>query len=94
MNGEKINMIFASFLSVKNDDQFVFESLLEKVICDWSGCGHDWLAVGLCKNSPLEKTLLKYSKREILSSVYFVHWKDDNVILPKIEFLNLEISIL
>jgi hypothetical protein len=92
--GEKINMIFASFLSVKNDDQFVFESLLEKAICDWSGCGYDWLAVGLCKNSPLEKTLIKYSKREIISSVYFVHWKDDNVVLPKIEFLNLEISIL
>jgi len=45
--GESIRFVHASFVSSKDDNTEVFESLISKACASWSGRGHDYLLVGL-----------------------------------------------
>ncbi len=93
--GNQIRMIYACLLSVMGNDTAIFGELLDQVINDWSGIGHDWLVVGLLSGSPLERVVHKKSARQISSGVYLVHWKEDELVFPdRFGKIHLEVATL
>jgi hypothetical protein len=90
-----MKILHGSFLSVRNNNREMFDALINRAVCDWSGQGYDWLAVGLCCGHPLEDAILKHSARVLSSGIYYVHWKEDNIVFPnKQRVFHLESSLL
>lgn len=81
--GESIKFVQAPFVSSKDGNPEVFESLIDKVCADWSGRGHDYLLVGLAEGNKLTETARRLASRELKSKIYLVHWPDEKVDLPK-----------
>lgn len=80
--GESIRSVYASFVSAKNDNAKVFESVLVRACSDWSGKGYDYLLVGLCDGNPLQSVMASFASRKLDSKIYLVHWQEDKVVLP------------
>ena len=91
--GKEISMVHATCISAQNNDVSVFRRLLEQAISDWSGIGHDWMAIGVSAGHPFEEVLLKKSIRRIVSGVYIVDWGNEEIVLPKKD-IHLEIALL
>lgn len=81
--GESIRSVHASFVSAKDDNTEVFESLIDKACSEWSGCGHDYLLVGLSEENKLAAVARRLASRELKSRIYLVHWPEEKVTLPK-----------
>jgi hypothetical protein len=81
--GESIRSVYASFVSSKDDNTEVFESLINKACSDWSGRGHDYLLVGLSEEHKLASVARRLASRELRSKIYLVHWPEGKVVLPK-----------
>lgn len=81
--GESIRSVYASFVSAKDDNIEVFESLIDQACSDWSGRGHDYLLVGLSEEHKLATIARRLASRELRSKIYLVHWPEEKVILPK-----------
>lgn len=81
--GESIRSVYASFVSAKDDNTEVFESLINKACTEWSGCGHDYLLVGLSEENKLAAFARRLASRELKSRIYLVHWPEEKVALPK-----------
>ena len=81
--GESIRFVHASFVSAKNDNVEVFESLIHKACSDWSGRGHDYLLVGLAEENKLSTVARKMASRQLESRIYLVHWPEEKMVLPK-----------
>ncbi len=82
--GEEIKMLQTSFLSAKDNNQYVLDAILSNVVSCVSNCGYDWISVGICKGNNLSKVVSRYSSRRLDSSIYLVHWEDiDSAVLPK-----------
>lgn len=93
--GDRIRSVHASFVSAKDDNLQVFESLIGKACSDWSGRGHDYLLVGLSEGNKLAVVARRLASRELRSRIYLVHWPDEKVVLPKNERLaHLEVATL
>ena len=80
---ESIRFVHASFVSAKDDNTEVFESLIDKACSEWSGCGHDYLLVGLSEENKLAAVARRLASRELRSRIYLVHWPEEKVMLPK-----------
>jgi hypothetical protein len=81
--GESIRSVYASFVSSKDDNTEVFESLIDKACSDWSGRGHDYLLVGFSEGHKLASVVRRLATRELRSRIYLVHWPEEKVILPQ-----------
>jgi hypothetical protein len=92
--GGSIRFVYASFLSVRDDNPEVFTSLIEKARFEWSGRGHDYLVVGLSDENKLSAVVRRLAARELKSRVYLVHWPEDKVFLPQAGTIHLEIATL
>ncbi len=91
--GGSIRFVHASLVSSKNPE--VFKWLIEKACSDWSGCGHDYLLVGLSEGNKLGAVACRLASRELRSRIYLTHWPEDKAVLPKSERVaHLEVATL
>lgn len=81
--GESIRSIHAAFVSAKDNNTEIFESLIDKACSEWSGYGHDYLLVGLSEENKLAAVARRFASRELKSRIYLVHWPEEKVTLPK-----------
>jgi hypothetical protein len=81
--GESIRFVHASFMSAKDDNTEVLESLIGKACSDWSGREQDYLLVGLSEVNKLSAVARRLASRELRSRIYLVHWSEEKVVLPQ-----------
>lgn len=93
--GERMKFLYACLISAVDNNKEAFEHVLRRALYDWSGVGYDYLCVGLCERHPLEVLVRSLAVRTISSTIYVVHWRDEEVELPcKDIFSHLEIATL
>lgn len=72
--GETIRMLYGAFVSARDDDPAILAALVDHVRAEWSGRGHDFLAVGMAVDHPLAPVLVARAARTIDSTLYIVTW--------------------
>lgn len=93
--GQPIRSVHAAFVSARNDDPIVFESLIDQACVDWSGCGHDYLLVGFAEGHTLGAVARRKAARVLMSKMYLVHWPDERIVLPDTgKLAHLEVATL
>jgi hypothetical protein len=72
--GEPIRLVYGACISA--DDPNVFDALLDHACAQWSGRGHDYLAIGLSRDHLLSPAAAARAARTIDSSIYIVYWNE------------------
>ncbi len=88
--GHPIRIVYGACISA--DDVNVFDALLDHACAEWSGRGHDYLAVGLAREHPLAAAAAARAARSIDSTLYVVYWDARPALdgrLPHVEIATL-----
>lgn len=79
--GCQLNSFYLSFLAIKNNDETVFRSLIERISQDNLGKGYMYFLIGLSPDDPLA-TIIGKLTHTLYEGIFFrVYWKEeaDNV---------------